>query len=148
MSKKAVKAQDESSKLAGEAVSNIHTVTASSLQIKILKMLEKAQECRKKKIFANHEGQLYGIKSTVPNVHDLGQRLSTGRIIAGAGTMTNDLAKGSESVGSVFAVLDRCSLIEPEDPEGYKPNRLTGEVELQDADFAKRDDLRRLFSYN
>ena len=43
---------------------------------------------------------------------------STGRVIAIAGSMTADLAKGSDSVGSVFAVLDCYTRIEPEDSEG------------------------------
>lgn len=43
--------------------------------------------------------------------------VTTGRSIADAGTMTNDLANGSDTMGSVFAVLDRFTLIEPEDPE-------------------------------
>ncbi|KAI3770194.1 hypothetical protein L6452_01319 [Arctium lappa] len=38
-------------------------------------------------------------------------------VIADAGTMTNDLAKGSDAVRSVFAALDRYTLIEPEDPD-------------------------------
>lgn len=62
--------------------------------------------------------------------------VSTGRVIADAGTMTNDLAKGADAVGSVFSVLDRYSLIEPEDSEGYKPKKLIGNVELCDVDFA------------
>lgn len=59
--------------------------------------------------------------------------VSTGRVIADAGSMTNDLAKGSDAVRSVFAVLDRDSLI---DPEGHKPDQITGKVELCDVHFA------------
>ena len=44
MSQKAIKAQDESSKLAAEAVTNLRTVTAFSSQERILQMLGKAQE--------------------------------------------------------------------------------------------------------
>lgn len=44
ISKKAMKAQDESSKLAAEAVSNLRTIAAFSSQDRILKMLQKAQE--------------------------------------------------------------------------------------------------------
>ncbi|KAE9466519.1 hypothetical protein C3L33_01559, partial [Rhododendron williamsianum] len=51
-------------------------------------------------------------------------------------TMTNDLAKGSDSVKSVFAVLDRYMRIEPNDPEGYNPDNITGHVELCDVQFA------------
>lgn len=62
--------------------------------------------------------------------------INTGRLIADAGSKTNDLAKGSESVGSVFIILDRYSLIDPVDPQGYKPDKITGHVELCDVDFA------------
>ncbi|KAI3452365.1 hypothetical protein Pfo_009030 [Paulownia fortunei] len=162
MSKKAIKAQDESSKLAAEAVSNLRTVTAFSSQARILKMLEKAQEGPQKESirqswFAGiglgtsqslmtctwaldfwYGGKLIaegfiGAKALFQTFMIL---VSTGRVIADAGTMTNDLAKGADAVGSVFAVLDRYSLIEPEDPDGYKPDKLTGHVELRDVDFA------------
>ncbi|KAK4417716.1 ABC transporter B family member 15 [Sesamum alatum] len=162
MSKKAIKAQDETSKLAAEAVSNLRTVTAFSSQARILEMLEKTQEGPKKESirqswFAGvglgcsqslmtctwaldfwYGGKLIaegfiGAKALFQTFMIL---VSTGRVIADAGTMTNDLAKGADAVGSVFAVLDRCSLIEPEDPDGYKPGKLTGHVELLDVDFA------------
>ncbi|GFP95195.1 ABC transporter b family member 15 [Phtheirospermum japonicum] len=162
MSKKAIKAQDESSKLAAEAVSNLRTVTAFSSQARILKMLEKAQEGPQKESirqswFAGiglgtsqslmtctwaldfwYGGKLIaegfiGAKALFQTFMIL---VSTGRVIADAGTMTNDLAKGADAVRSVFAVLDRYSLIEPEDQDGYKPDKLTGHVELHDVDFA------------
>ncbi|KAH0973000.1 hypothetical protein GBA52_025156 [Prunus armeniaca] len=62
--------------------------------------------------------------------------VSTGRVIADAGSMTTDLAKGSDAVGSVFAVLDRYTKIEPEDPEGLEPKRIVGHIELRDVHFA------------
>ncbi|KAI7741391.1 hypothetical protein M8C21_000851, partial [Ambrosia artemisiifolia] len=44
MSQKAMKSQEESSKLAAEAVSNLRTVTAFSSQTRILKMLQETQK--------------------------------------------------------------------------------------------------------
>lgn len=44
MSKRAIKAQDESSKLAAEAVSNIRTIIAFSSQERILKLLKRVQD--------------------------------------------------------------------------------------------------------
>ncbi|KAJ4707552.1 ABC transporter family protein [Melia azedarach] len=86
----AMKAQDESSKLAAEAVSNLGTIAAFSSQDRILKMLQKAQEAT----------QQESIRQSCFAVR-------TGRVIGEAGSMTSDLAKGSDAVESVFAVLDR-----------------------------------------
>ncbi|KAL2500004.1 ABC transporter B family member 15 [Abeliophyllum distichum] len=162
MSRKAIKAQDESSKLAAEAVSNLRTVTVFSSQTRILHMLEKAQDGPQKESIRQSWFAGIGLGTSQSLMTctwaldfwyggkllaegSIGSRalfqtfmilVSTGRVIADAGTMTKDLAKGAEAVGSVFAVLDRCSLIEPEDPDGYKPDSLTGHVELQDVYFA------------
>ena len=162
MSSKAMKAQDESSKLAAEAVSNLRTITAFSSQDRILKMLEKAQEgpCRESIRQSWYAGIglacsqsltictwafdfWYGGKliaeayiSSKALFETFMILVSTGRVIADAGSMTTDLAKGADAVGSVFAVLDRYTRIEPEDPEGCRPERITGHVELRDVQFA------------
>lgn len=77
---------------------------------------------------------------------------STGRAIADAGGMTTDLAKGADAVGSVFAILDRESKIEPVSPTGYIPNTLRGEVKIREVHFAypSRPDVAiyRGFSFN
>ncbi|KAE8710012.1 ABC transporter B family member 17 [Hibiscus syriacus] len=162
MSQKAIKAQDESSKLAAEAVSNLRTITAFSSQDRILKMLEKAQEGPQRESirqawFAGiglgtsqslttctwaldfwYGGKLMsqGYITAKALFETFVILVSTGRVIADAGSMTSDLAKGSDAVGSVFAILDRYTRIEPEDPDGYKPETITGNVELRDIDFA------------
>ncbi|CAK7328040.1 unnamed protein product, partial [Dovyalis caffra] len=162
MSQKAIKAQDETSKLAAEAVSNLRTITAFSSQDRILKMLEKAQERPRKENIRQswYAGIGLGTSQSLMSCtwaldFWYGGRLmsegyitakalfetfmilvSTGRVIADAGSMTTDLAKGSESIGSVFAVLDRYTRIEPEDPEGYQAEEINGLVELCDVDFA------------
>ncbi|GAB2221629.1 hypothetical protein Droror1_Dr00012814 [Drosera rotundifolia] len=162
MSKLAIKAQSESSKIAAEAVSNLRTITAFSSQELVLKMLEKAQEGPRKESMrqswyagiglATSQSLMtctwaldfwYGTKLIAHgyiNSKALFETfmilVSTGRVIADAGSMTTDLAKGSDAVASVFAVLDRVTQIEPDDPEGYQPNRIVGSVELLDIDFA------------
>ncbi|CAL9248282.1 unnamed protein product [Arabidopsis halleri] len=162
MSKKAIKAQDESSKLAAEAVSNVRTITAFSSQERIMKMLEKAQESPRRESIRQSWFAGFGLamsQSLTSCTWALdfwyGGRLiqdgyitakalfetfmilvSTGRVIADAGSMTTDLAKGSDAVGSVFAVLDRYTSIDPEDPDGYEPERITGQVEFLDVDFS------------
>ncbi|KAG7559080.1 ABC transporter type 1 transmembrane domain [Arabidopsis thaliana x Arabidopsis arenosa] len=162
MSKKAIKAQDESSKLAAEAVSNVRTITAFSSQERIMKMLEKAQESPRRESIRQSWFAGFGLamsQSLTSCTWALdfwyGGRLiqdgyitakalfetfmilvSTGRVIADAGSMTTDLAKGSDAVGSVFAVLDRYTSIDPEDPDGYQTERITGQVEFLDVDFS------------
>ncbi|OAY83123.1 putative multidrug resistance protein, partial [Ananas comosus] len=162
MSKKAIKAQAESSKLAAEAVSNLRTVTAFSSQGRILRLFDAAQEgpareSRRQSWFAGlglatsmslttctwaldfwYGGKL--IRQGHITFKELIQTfmilVSTGRVIADAGSMTTDLAKGADAVASVFAVLDRTTKIEPEDPDGYKPERLRGDIDLHGVDFA------------
>lgn len=162
VSQKSRKAQIESSKLAAEAVSNLRTVTAFSSQARILKMLEKAQEGPRKESIRQSwfagiglgtsqslmtctwaldfwfGGKLMaeGFISAKALFQTFMILVSTGRVIADAGTMTNDLAKGADAVKSVFDVLDRYTLIESDDPDGDKPGKLIGQVELQDVDFA------------
>lgn len=162
MSDKSIKAQEESSKLAAEAVSNLRTITAFSSQDRILKMLEKAQEGPSRESirqswFAGiglacsqsltsctwaldfwYGGKLIsqGYITSQSLFETFMVLVSTGRVIADAGSMTSDLAKGADAVGSVFAVLDRYTKIEPDDTDGYKPERLTGLIELSDIHFA------------
>ncbi|KAG0493307.1 hypothetical protein HPP92_004301 [Vanilla planifolia] len=63
--------------------------------------------------------------------------VSTGRFIADAASTTSDLAKGFDSVASVFAVLDRVTAIEQEDPDGHQPkSSLSGAVDLRGVEFA------------
>ncbi|KGN52419.1 ABC transporter B family member 15 [Cucumis sativus] len=161
MSNKAIKAQEQSSKLAAEAVSNLRTITAFSSQERILKMLEKAQEGPKRESIKQswyagiglgcsqslttcswaldfwYGGKLVAQGQTTAKAlfETFMILVSTGRVIADAGSMTSDLAKGSEAVGSVFDVLDRFTKIEPDDPEGYKPNKLIGQIEINNVDF-------------
>ncbi|KAF7819649.1 ABC transporter B family member 15-like [Senna tora] len=162
MSNKAIKAQDQSSKLAAEAVSNLRTITAFSSQDRMLKMLEKAQEGPRKESIrqswyagiglACSQGLMFctwaldfwyggklifqGYITAKALFETFMVLVSTGRVIADAGSMTSDLAKGSDSVGSVFAVLDRYTKIEPEDLDGYKPDKIMGQIELRDVHFA------------
>nr|VDC58391.1 unnamed protein product [Brassica rapa] len=162
ISKKAIKAQDESSKLAAEAVSNIRTITSFSSQERILKLLKRIQEGPRKE--SVRQSWLAGTvlatsRSLITCTSVLnfwyGGRLitdgkivakqffeiftvfvSTGRVIADAGSMTTDLAKGSDAVGSVFAVLDRSTTIEPESPNGYVTEKIKGQISFVNVDFS------------
>ncbi|XP_039141978.1 putative multidrug resistance protein [Dioscorea cayenensis subsp. rotundata] len=162
MSGKAIKAQSESSKIASEAVSNLRTVTAFSLQDHILHFFKLAQEGPKGESVRQSWYAGFGlgvsqclmictwslsfwfggklVSNGYVTVKEFMQTflilVSTGRIIAEAGTMTSDIAKGGDAVGSVFEVLDRNSHIEPENLEGYRPKKLIGNVDICSIDFA------------
>ncbi|CAL9779205.1 unnamed protein product [Musa acuminata subsp. burmannicoides] len=161
MSKKARASQSESSKVATEAVANVRTITAFSSQDRIIHLFERTQDRpRQKSVWQSFvAGIVLGLsealmrcswslafwyggrlmfhghitaKALFQNVLIL---ISTGRVIAEGGSMTSDLAKGADGVSSVFAVLDRCSHIDPEDGRGYRPEKLAGEIDINGVDF-------------
>ncbi|MED6173735.1 ABC transporter B member 15 [Stylosanthes scabra] len=163
MSKKVAKAQEESSKLAAEAVSNLRTITAFSSQNRILKMLENAQEGPRREnlrqsFYAGiglacsqtittcamilnywYGGQLvaHGYITTKALFQSFMVIVSTARVIAEAGSMTSDLAKGADAVRSIFAILDRTTKILADDGEnGHIPKNITGKIEFQDVYFS------------
>ncbi|KAG0532109.1 hypothetical protein BDA96_04G079900 [Sorghum bicolor] len=162
MSKQSIQAQSECSKLAIEAVSNLRTITAFSSQERILRLFDQAQdgphnESIRQSWFAGLGlgtsmsllrcttalDFWYGGKLIVEH-HITAKALyqtftilvGTGRVIADAGSVTTDLAKGADAVASVFAILDRESEINPDSPEGHKPEKLMGEVNIKEVDFA------------
>ncbi|OQU84543.1 hypothetical protein SORBI_3004G073600 [Sorghum bicolor] len=162
MSTKSIQAQSESSRLAAEAVSNLRTITAFSSQERILRLFDQAQDGPRKESIRQSWFAGLGLGTSmslmtctwaldfwyggklVAEHHITSKALfqtfmilvSTGRVIADAGSMTTDLAKGADAVASVFAVLDRETEIDPDNPEGYKPERLKGEVDIRGVDFA------------
>ncbi|KAL6888375.1 hypothetical protein ACP4OV_009401 [Aristida adscensionis] len=162
MSKKSVEAQSESSKLAAEAVSNLRTITAFSSQERILGLFDQAQDRPRKESIRRSWVAGFGLAASMSLLtcsyaldfwygarliaerhitsKDLFQTflilVGTGRVLAEAGSMTTDLAKGADTVASVFAILDRETKIDPENPNGYKPEKLKGEVDIRGVDFA------------
>ncbi|EOY30662.1 ABC transporter-like [Theobroma cacao] len=161
-----VKAQNQSTQIAVEAVYNHKIVTSFGSIGKVLQLFDKAQEEPRKE--ARKISWLAGIG--MGSAHCLtfmswaldfwyGGRLvekgeisagdvfktffvlvSTGKVIADAGSMTSDLAKGSTAVASVFEILDRQSSIPGSQGEdgtsGTKLERITGKIELKKVDFA------------
>ncbi|XP_004304963.1 PREDICTED: ABC transporter B family member 15-like [Fragaria vesca subsp. vesca] len=162
MSSKAVKSQEESCKLAAEAIYNLRTITSFSAQSRILKMLEKVQEgphreSLRQSWFAGIGlgfsmstsilivGLSYWYGSRLVSQDYLTPRavfetililLTTGRVIADAGSMTSDLAHGWDAIGSIFGILDRTTRIEPQVPKDSQVEKLMGEVHFLDVYFA------------
>lgn len=163
MSTKAQKAQREGSQLASEATINHRTITAFSSQKRILRLFKAAMESPKKESIRQSWISGFGMFSSqfmttasIAFTFWYGGRLmnkelvtakqlfqtffilmSTGKSIADAGSMTSDLAKGASAIRSVFAILDRQSEMEPEDPKGIKVRKsLKGHIELKNVFFS------------
>ncbi|KAG8365998.1 hypothetical protein BUALT_Bualt17G0030300 [Buddleja alternifolia] len=163
MSGRAQKAQNEGSQLASEAVFNHRTITAFSSQRKIVGLFGETLRGPRKEgikqswfsgigLFCSqflttaaialtywYGGRLMN-KGLVSSKH-LFQAffilMSTGKNIADAGSMTSDLAKGSNAVRSVFEILDRKSEIEPDDPNHLKVKRgLKGRIDIRGVYFS------------
>lgn len=162
MSDKSAEAQSQSSKLPAEAVSNIRTVIAFSSQDCILRLFNRAQDWPRKESIRQSWYSGLGLGTSVGlmtcswaldfwyggklmaehqiNTKELMQTfvilVTTGRVIAEAGSTTTGLAKGSDAIASLFAVLDRETEIDPDSPGVYRPETIRGEVEILDVDFA------------
>ncbi|KAA8534925.1 hypothetical protein F0562_029859 [Nyssa sinensis] len=164
MSTNFVKAQNQSTQIAVEAVYNHRIVTSCGSIGKVLQLFDRAQDeprkqARKKSWLAgigigSAQGLTficwaldfwYGGKLVDSGEISAGDvfktffiLVSTGRVIAEAGSMTSDLAKGSTAVASVFAILDRQSLIPGSHHDGdrTKLEKMSGGIEMKKVDFA------------
>ncbi|RLM78584.1 hypothetical protein C2845_PM12G16970 [Panicum miliaceum] len=115
VSNRSKEAQSKSSKLSFEVVSNLHNITAFSSQDLILRLFDQAQDITR--------------KENIRQSWFAGLALGTSvGLMAYAGSMTTDLAKGAEAFASVFAILDRKTKIEPDNSKGYKPEKLKDEA--------------------
>ncbi|KAL4320282.1 hypothetical protein GQ457_18G001080 [Hibiscus cannabinus] len=160
------KAQNQSSQIAVEAIYNHRIVTSFGSVGNVLRLFDEAyeesrKEARRKSWFAGiglglaqcikymiwalvfwYGGKL--VEKGEISAKDLFQTfivlMTTGQVIADAGSMTLDLAKGSTAVASVFEILDRDSLIPVsqgrDDTSGTKLERMSGKIELKNVDFA------------
>lgn len=132
------RAQHRSTQIAIEAVQNHKMVASYGCSAKVLKLFEEAQEepvkaAKKKSWVAGITmgcspclsfmswafAFWFGGKLTEKGDISAGDvfktffiLVSTGKVIADAGSMTSDLAKGSAAVASLFDVLDRQSMIQ------------------------------------
>lgn len=164
MSAKTQIAQKEGSQLASEAVINHRTITAFSSQKRIVGLFRATLEAPKKEsikqswyagvglfssqfLAAASTALAYWYGGKLLTNHEITPErlfqaflalLFTAYTIAEAGSMTNDISRGSSAVGSVFAILDRKSEIEPENSyNGGEIRRgIRGRVELKKVVFA------------
>lgn len=164
MSAKTQIAQKEGSQLASEAVLNHRTITAFSSQKRIVGLFRATLEGPKKEsirqswfagvglfssqfLAAASTALAYWYGGKLLTNHEITPErlfqaflalLFTAYTIAEAGSMTNDISRGSSAVGSVFAILDRKSEIEPENSwnSGEIRRGIRGRVELKKVVFA------------
>ncbi|KAJ6673585.1 ABC TRANSPORTER B FAMILY MEMBER 8-RELATED [Salix viminalis] len=163
-----VKAQNQSTQIAVEAVYNHRIVTSFSSVGKVLQIFDEAQEEPRKE--ARKKSWLAGIGmgsaqcltfmswaldfwfgGTLVEKGEISAGdvfktffilVSTGKVIAEAGSMTSDLSKGSTAVASVFKILDRQSLIPGsyqgagDGSSGTRLEKLSGKIEMKKIDFA------------
>ncbi|KAK4754989.1 hypothetical protein SAY87_008746 [Trapa incisa] len=174
LSSKFVKAQSRSTQIAVEAVVNHRIVTSFGSIGKVLELFDEAQDAPRKEV--RKKSWLAGIGMGSAQcltfmtwaldfwfggkLVEVGQisagdvfktffiLVSTGKVIAEAGSMTSDLAKGSAAVASVFQILDRQSLMATggpssahakggdRDTNGTKLGGVEGRIEVRDVDFS------------
>jgi ATP-binding cassette subfamily B (MDR/TAP) protein 1 len=159
MSQGNLKSQTRSTQVASEAVSNHRTITAFHSQNKMLQRFNATQDslkrgARTRALIAGMglglaQGCMLGTwafyfwygaklinqdKITFAGMFKVFFVLvSTGRMIADAGSATSDLSKGSQSAAAIFGILDRHTRITAEDGSLEK---VDGQVELKDVHFA------------
>lgn len=162
MSSKSGKAQNRGSQMAAEAVANHRTITALCSKDTVLALFAATQRGTLKEGirqswlagFGIASAQSltfltwaldfwYGGKLVEQGLISSGSvfktffiLVSTGRVIAEAGSMTSDLAKGSSALKSVFGILDRVTKINPDDSEQIKPLNIQGDIEFRKVSFA------------
>ncbi|KAE8706743.1 hypothetical protein F3Y22_tig00110388pilonHSYRG00176 [Hibiscus syriacus] len=134
MYKKAIKAQQESTKVAAEAVFNHRTITSFCSQERILKMWRNSLEGPRKENF--QQAWFAGYITAKASTKTFLIMVSTSLLIAEAASLTPDFAKSTKVVGSLFAIIDSYTQIELDDYSGYLVEEITKHVEICDVDFA------------
>ncbi|XP_014519543.1 ABC transporter B family member 15 isoform X1 [Vigna radiata var. radiata] len=163
MAGKARRAQREGSQLAMEATVNHRTIAAFSSEKRILNLFRTSMEGPKKESIKQSwiSGSILSVsyfvttasitltfwyggrllnRKLVDSKHLLQVFLilmGTGRQIAETASATSDIAKSGRAISAVFAILDRKSEIEPEDPRHRKcKSSLKGHIKLRDVFFS------------
>ncbi|XP_057484958.1 putative multidrug resistance protein [Actinidia eriantha] len=162
MSKKVLKAQNKSGDLASEAIGNHRTIAAFSGEEKMMRLFQNTQIDAKKESLKQSWYAGLGLfvsqfltTVTVALIFWYGGRLlyhgkvtykhlfqtffilvTTGRVIAEAGSMTSDISKGTDALKSVFLTLKRKSKMEPDDIDGIEPEKINGDIDFKDVYFA------------
>ncbi|RLM65370.1 putative ABC transporter B family member 8 [Panicum miliaceum] len=162
VSRDLAKAQHQSTQIAIEGVYNHRMVTSFGCSSKVLQLFEHAQvqPLRKGRKMAWVAGITTGlspcllylswaldfwyggklVQSGEISAADFFKTyfilMTTGKLIAEAGSMTSDLAKGANAIASVFEVLDRKSPQNLQVGKDDQANKIQGRIEFKKVDFA------------
>lgn len=163
LSSDSIKSQNESTQIAAEAIHNHKIITSYSAVDKVVFQLY-AQSQALPKQAATRKSWMAGVAlGTAQSLNFITWALDfwfggklvmsgaitpgavfktffilvrTGKVIAEAGSMTSDLAKGSVAVASVFQILDRPTQIPSAEEKGLKLPEIRGTIDLTDVGFA------------
>ncbi|KAH7435715.1 hypothetical protein KP509_06G076400 [Ceratopteris richardii] len=155
-------AHERSHMVSGEAITNIRTVAAFNAEAKVVELF--AQELRvperRSLMRGNIAGFFYGISqlamfssyglvlwygsSLVKNGEtSFGPVLKvflvlmiTAYAVAETLSMTPDIVKGGNALYSVFSILDRRTLIDPDEPNSERVTSVKGDIEFRHVEFA------------
>ncbi|CAL1392103.1 unnamed protein product [Linum trigynum] len=156
------KAHAKTSMIAGEGVSNIRTVAAFNAQDKILSLF--CHELRIPQLHSLKRSQISGLLFGLSQLalyasealilwygsHLVSRGASTfskvikvfvvlvvtANSVAETVSLAPEIIRGGEAVGSVFSILDRSTLIDPDDSEAEVVESVRGEIELRHVDFS------------
>jgi ATP-binding cassette, subfamily B (MDR/TAP), member 1 len=170
------KAHAKTSMIAGEGVSNIRTVAAFNAQDKIVSLFRQElrvplhHSLRRSQtagaLFGLSQLSLYASEALilwfgahlVRSHHSTFSKVIqvfvvlviTANSVAETVSLAPEIVRGGESIRSVFAVLNRPTRIEPDDPEAEPIESIRGEIEFRRVDFSypARSDVQILKDFN
>ncbi|XP_031492300.1 ABC transporter B family member 19 [Nymphaea colorata] len=155
------KAHAKASMVAGEGVSNIRTVAAFNAQDKILGLFRNELRVPQRRSLRRSQlsGSLFGVSQLCLYASEAlilwyGVRLVqhgtstfskvikvfvvlvvTANSVAETVSLAPEIIKGGEAVSSVFAILDRQTRIDPDEPDNEPVEEVRGEIEFRHVDF-------------
>ncbi|GAB2216531.1 hypothetical protein Drorol1_Dr00024306 [Drosera rotundifolia] len=156
------KAHAKTSMIAGEGVSNIRTVAAFNAQEKILGLFcDELKEPQRHSLRRSQTaGSLFGLSQLALyaseavilwyGAHLVARGISTfsqiikvfvvlvitANSVAETVSLAPEIIRGGEAVGSVFAILDRRTKIDADDPDGEAVETIRGDIEFRHVDFS------------
>ncbi|MCO5594158.1 hypothetical protein L7F22_048181 [Adiantum nelumboides] len=155
-------AHAHSSMIAGDAIGNIRTVAAFNAEGKVIALFAEAlvEPSRRSFLRGNISGFFLGVSQCAmyssyalvlwygsvlvkDGVAEFGSVMKvfmvlmfTAFAVAETLSLTPDIIKGSEAIESVFEIVDRQTMIDPDDQSAETVNKVHGDVELVDVEFA------------